>query len=156
VVHLANALDPECSASGCSFADKSEALRTIAELAVNSPVLCRFTVDQVLGLLSEREELLSTGLENGFALPHCRVPGLTGAVAGILTVPDGIEFDAVDGSNTRLMVYIICGTDNPDQHVSLLSAVIRTPVAVEICVQIIRAFVVMRKFLIENGPDVQC
>lgn len=38
-----------------------------------------------------------------------------------------------------------------EQGVSMLSAVIRTPVAVEISVQIMRAFVAMRQFLIENG-----
>jgi len=65
-------------------------------MAVQCKGLTKYKPEELFNKLAEREELLSTGIGNGIALPHCTLDDLDDFVIGILVVPSGVSFKAID------------------------------------------------------------
>ena len=72
--------------------DSRGVLARIAGLACTSPAIGGLPASWVFESLSAREDLGSTALENGVALPHCRLQGATGFAGGILTTSREVDF----------------------------------------------------------------
>jgi len=62
------------------------------------PIAAANKVDaqRLLDTLLEREKLGSTGIGEGVAIPHGKVPGLPGLIASFGRAPQGIDFRAID------------------------------------------------------------
>jgi len=84
-----------------------EMCQVAAESVSNAP-------ERFLRLVSEREHVVSSGWENGLAVPYARVDGLTRPLV-VAAKSDGIDFDAPDGKPTRLILMILTG-DNKSQQ----------------------------------------
>lgn len=63
--------------------------------------------DRLLEVLVEREALQSTGIGEGVAIPHGKLPGLDGLVAGFARCREGLEFDSIDGQPTELFFLLV-------------------------------------------------
>ncbi len=115
----------ECAAAGRSPADKAAALREIARLAKASSVLDALSEDELERGLREREEVGTTGFGKGIAIPHCRLEGVKEFVVGVMSVPDGVDFDSMDDEKVRLLVFIIGPASESSDHIRVLSAMSR-------------------------------
>lgn len=122
-MNLAKYLNEECIQIGAEVSDKSSVLRTIARLSKNCPVLQNISEEEILQGLIKREKLGSTGFDNGIAIPHCAFEDIPDAILGVLTVPDGVDFDSADGEPTKLVVFIIASEGKRNEHISILSAI---------------------------------
>ncbi|GIX21782.1 MAG: PTS IIA-like nitrogen-regulatory protein PtsN [Gammaproteobacteria bacterium] len=71
--------------------------------------------------LLERERLGSTGLGQGVAIPHCRLPGVTDAVAALMTLEDGVDFEAADRRPVDLLLALVVPEDCAEVHLELLA-----------------------------------
>ncbi len=120
---LMNVLRNECVRAGAECASQNEVLASIATLAKQSPLLANLEEADLLTALTEREELSSTGFGDGIAIPHCRVDGVEDFVVGILSVPAGVEFAAMDEQPVKLFVFIIAPTSSSNEHIKILSAI---------------------------------
>jgi len=120
---LTELLRTECIRVGSTADDKAMALCEIAALAKESPVLRKISEDEILEALQERETLGSTAFGHGIAIPHCRMKGVRDFVVGLVTVPEGVEFEAEDGKRVHLLVFIIAPKESLNTHIRLLSAV---------------------------------
>ena len=122
-MRLHDALREECVGVGVDVPDKDAALETVARWAKNSPLLEGIDEQEVLRGLKEREGLGSTGFGNGIAIPHCRLKGVQDFVVGVLTIPTGVDFDALDEKPVKLIVFIVAPEDASNSHLRLLSAI---------------------------------
>ena len=79
--------------------------------------------DAYLRALLAREELASTAMGRGVALPHAREPGVGASGAGIVcgVAPEGIDFGAPDGGAVQLF-FLICA-DSVQLHLRLMARV---------------------------------
>ena len=118
---LSKHLREECIYVGGKASDKTDVLKAIAHLAKNSPILKHVSEEEILDGLQERERLGSTGFAPEIAIPHCRLKHVSNFVVGILTVPEGVDFEAFDGAPTKLFVFIIAPTARQNEHVQILS-----------------------------------
>jgi PTS system nitrogen regulatory IIA component len=75
--------------------------------------------------LLEREQLGSTGIGAGIAIPHCKLPGLKRGVLAIGLVPQGVDFGAVDGQAVKVFFLIVSPSESPSEHLQALSAISR-------------------------------
>ncbi len=116
----------ECVIAGTQFSDKVEALREIVQVAKKNPILKDIPDEEILAGLQERESLGSTGFGKGIAIPHCRLKSATDFVVGIITVPSGIDFEALDGEKVNLIIFIIAPEAKSNEHLKLLSAISQT------------------------------
>lgn len=123
---LINVLRKECIVTGAELENKEQALAEIAKTAKKSETLSEVSEERLFEALKEREELGSTGFGDGIAIPHCRVESVPDFVVGIITVPDGVDFDAIDDKKVKLLVFIIAPYEESDRHVKLLSAISQT------------------------------
>jgi len=72
------------------------------------------------GILA-REEEGTTGMENGIAIPHARTEAVSNAGLAAMTVPDGVDFKAIDGSMSTLLFMIAAPADSNSFYMDVLS-----------------------------------
>jgi len=98
--------------------DKRIALERAAHLFEESHGISASTV---LESLIAREQLGSTGLGKGVAIPHGRLRGLKRAAAAILRLEHPIAFDSPDGRPVQLLVVLMVPEQATEQHLEILS-----------------------------------
>lgn len=79
--------------------------------------------DTLLEKLLKREELGTTAIGKGVAVPHCRARGLKVPALLLGLSPDGVAFDAVDGKPSHVFFLLVSPEDNPGAGLRLLAAI---------------------------------
>ena len=79
--------------------------------------------EAVFHALMAREQLGSTGLGHGIAIPHCRVEGCTEVLGVLVTLGEAIDFDAMDDRPVDLLFFLVVPDAKDDDHVRALAAV---------------------------------
>lgn len=74
-----------------------------------------------LKVLVDRERLGSTGVGNGFAIPHGKLPNLTGMVAAFGRSEPGIEFGSLDGKPAHLFLMLLAPEGASSLHLKALA-----------------------------------
>ncbi|MFW2439697.1 MAG: PTS sugar transporter subunit IIA [Arenicellales bacterium] len=77
---------------------------------------------QIFSTLIDRENLGSTGIGHGVALPHGRIAGLEDVVGVFLHLKDDLDFDAVDHLPVNLVFAILVPEDATEEHLNLLAS----------------------------------
>ena len=72
-----------------------------------------------------REEVMSTGIGNGVALPHARVAGLDEVWVVVGISSHGIDFDAPDGKPANLIFLILTPDDDPSAQLDIAAEITR-------------------------------
>ena len=80
---------------------------------------------EVLEAIEERENVLSTGIGFGVAIPHARSSAVRelSVVCGLSPVP--VPYDSIDGDPVRLFFLIVGPEAAAGQHVKILSRIAR-------------------------------
>jgi PTS system nitrogen regulatory IIA component len=81
--------------------------------------------ERLLAVLQEREELQSTGIGDGVAIPHGKMPGLSRLVASFARCRDGLEFDSIDGQPSQLFFLLVVPEHSGGQHLKALARISR-------------------------------
>lgn len=98
---------------------KRELLASLVDLLVsNHPELER---DLLLQVLLKREDLRSTGIEEGVAFPHGRVPGLKDLMACFGCSRRGMDFDSFDGKPTHFFFVLLIPEQAEGSHLKALA-----------------------------------
>lgn len=72
----------------------------------------------------EREELMSTGIGMGIAVPHVRLPSVNEMKMAIgINSKDIIDYESLDGEGVRLIFMIVAGKDDHTEYLRLLSKI---------------------------------
>ncbi|MGM0416572.1 MAG: cation:proton antiporter, partial [Thermodesulfobacteriota bacterium] len=72
-----------------------------------------------------REEVMSTGIGNGVALPHARIAGLKEVWVVVGISSRGIDFDAPDGKPANLIFLILTPEDDPSAQLDIAAEITR-------------------------------
>jgi mannitol/fructose-specific phosphotransferase system IIA component (Ntr-type) len=105
--------------------NKSEAIRTLVKSLIAAEQVSRNDEDHVVAALLRREELGSTGIGRGVAIPHTKTGAVDRVVAAIGQSPDGLDFESLDGEPVHLMVLLLSPPDRPGDHLRALERVSR-------------------------------
>jgi len=81
--------------------------------------------DQVLESIMAREQLGTTGIGYGVAIPHSRLPALAAPIIALARHPQGVDFDAIDGEPVHLVVMLLVPDDAENKHLALLATLAR-------------------------------
>ena len=123
MVTLDQILAPECVRCDVPAASRKRTLQALGEIFADAdPAL---TAQGVFDLLVARERLGSTGLGEGCALPHARVPGLGRTLAAFLRLGKGVDFDAPDHAPVDLVFGLLVPEKSTDEHLETLAAIAR-------------------------------
>jgi mannitol/fructose-specific phosphotransferase system IIA component (Ntr-type) len=77
----------------------------------------------LLDQLIAREQIVSTGFENGFALPHVKTSEVQRIVCAVGLHAEGIDFDAIDGNPSRIFVLELAPEDATGPHLQFMASV---------------------------------
>ena len=79
----------------------------------------------ILEAVMERERLGSTGVGDGVAIPHARIPGLDKAVGAFARLETAIDFEAVDDRQCDLIFMLLAPENAGGDHLRALAHVSR-------------------------------
>ena len=99
-------------------ASKAECFAAVAALFERTAGLVKANV---AASLAAREKLGSTGLGQGIAIPHGRIPKLSRALGAFVRLRAPIAFDAPDGKPVDQLFVLLVPEQATDQHLQLLS-----------------------------------
>ena len=119
LMQLEEILTPErchCMLAGVS---KKRILTNISELIAED--IASLEADNIFNALMAREQLGSTGLGNGIAIPHCRVPYCQDIIGTLVTLEEPINFDAIDGKPVDILFVLIVPEQKTDEHIKTLA-----------------------------------
>nr|WP_070961335.1 PTS sugar transporter subunit IIA [Hyphomonas sp. Mor2] len=74
----------------------------------------------------ERENLGSTSVGEGVAIPHARIPALDKPVGAFVKLEEGVDFDAIDGRPCDLIFMLLAPNASGADHLRALAQVSRT------------------------------
>jgi len=94
----------------------------ITELA---NTLTSIDLDTVMEVVMAREQLGSTGIGHGVAIPHGRMPDLPVPVLALARHVDGVDFEAIDGNPVHIVVLLLVPDSDDRQHLELLAQLAR-------------------------------
>ncbi|MFB1002376.1 MAG: PTS sugar transporter subunit IIA [Pseudomonadales bacterium] len=120
-----------------SIVSKKKSLQTLSCLFAENDK--NLNQDLVFDAFTSREKLGSTALENGIAIPHCRFSGCTKAQSAILTLDNGIDFDARDGKPVDLLWALIVPEESTDEHLAILALMAKILSQEALCLKIRQA-----------------
>jgi len=97
----------------------------IQEMAARAAALSGLSEREVFETLLQRERLGSTGIGSGIAIPHGKMPGLTGLFGLFARLDRPIDFEALDGEPVDLLFLLLAPEGAGADHLKALARVAR-------------------------------
>ena len=116
---ITDLLKPQSILLNASPTNKADTIYTLGDLMDKGGNLSDKA--EYLKAVFAREESGSTGLGDGIATPHAKSAGVKEAGLAAMVVPNGVDFEALDGQPSRLFFMIAAPEGAADTHVEVLS-----------------------------------
>ena len=82
-------------------------------------------IDKIVDVLLEREKLGSTGIGDGVAIPHGKLPGISGVLLSFGRSASGISFDSLDEKPAHLFFLLLAPENSAGIHLKVLARISR-------------------------------
>jgi fructose-specific phosphotransferase system IIA component len=120
---ISDILTEDLVATGLLGKTKDDIIDAMIDLVAASPKV--LDKEKVRKAIFERERIMSTGVGNGFAIPHGKTDAVTDIVAAFAVTAEPIDYQSLDEKPVRL-VFLLVGKDNlVGPHIKLLSRISR-------------------------------
>ncbi len=104
---------------------KEEAIREMVDSLHDAGQLADGDVENVIREILRREELGSTGIGMGVAVPHTRYSSLTRLVGTVALSRRGVDFAALDGEPVNIFFLLVSPQNQPGDHLRALENISR-------------------------------
>jgi PTS system fructose-specific IIA component/PTS system nitrogen regulatory IIA component len=104
---------------------KEAAIRSMVESLASSGNIKGADRDGIIAAILKREELGSTGIGKGVAVPHTKHPSVDRLVATIALSREGVEFASLDGESVHILFLLVSPPDRPGDHLRALENISR-------------------------------
>lgn len=118
-MRITELLKKESIGLGVSVSTKEEAIDKLVNL-MDAGGRLRDKQGYKEGILA-REALGSTGIGGGIAIPHAKVEAVKEPGLAAMVVPDGVDYEAFDGSLAHILFMIAAPAEGADVHLEALS-----------------------------------
>ena len=122
-MRLGSLIRPDLIFPDLPAADRAEVLRAFAERLAGHGLVG--DAGALLDRLQEREQLGSTAIGGGIAIPHCKLAGLEKGMVAIGLSREGVSFGAADGLPVDLFFLVVSPSESPAEHLQILAALSR-------------------------------
>jgi len=116
-------LPAQCFIERLPTTSRSETIITLARAAAG---FSRLPAETIIAGALAREKLMSTGIGNGLAVPHARLPGLTSPVVSIGLSNRGVDFDSPDGTPAHVVCLILTPSADDSAQLEILADIAAT------------------------------
>jgi fructose-specific phosphotransferase system IIA component len=100
--------------------DKEGVIRELVDSLVSSGQLKGSDKESIVEAILKREELGSTGIGRGIAVPHTKHPSVKSPIGAVGISAKGVEFQSLDGEQVQLFFMLISPPSQPTDHLRAL------------------------------------
>lgn len=122
-MRLSELLRPQAVLLGIGDSDKWKVIERLTDHLVEAGRLPTGHRDAVLDALLARERSMSTGMENGVAIPHCSMDEVSDTLVALGVAPSGIDFESIDGRPTHLILLLVTPKNKTKVHIRTLAEI---------------------------------
>ncbi|MEX2170905.1 MAG: PTS sugar transporter subunit IIA [Pirellulales bacterium] len=108
-----------------SAGDKAGVIREMAQSLVEAGAIPEAQLDSIVQAILKREELGSTGIGRGVAVPHTKHPTVERLCGTVAVSTEGVDFDSLDGEKVHLLFLLVSPPDRPGDHLRALENISR-------------------------------
>jgi mannitol/fructose-specific phosphotransferase system IIA component (Ntr-type) len=105
--------------------DKPGVIQEMVASLAESGTIRQEDVAGIVAAIMKREELGSTGIGRGVAVPHTKHPSVNKLLGTVGISHHGVDFDSLDGEKVHLMFLLISPPDRPADHLRALENISR-------------------------------
>ena len=122
-MRLSDLLRPKAVLLGIEDSDKWHVIERLTDHLVSGSGLDAGHRDAVLDALLARERSMSTGMENGVAIPHCSMEVVEDTLVSLGVARAGIDFESIDGRPTHLILLLVTPKNKTKVHIRTLAEI---------------------------------
>lgn len=122
---LADFVVREAIVSDLVATTKEEAIREIIDSLTKEGHLRSEERESLVGAIMKREELGSTGIGNGVAVPHTKHPSVDRMIGTVAISKRGLEFASIDREPVDIVFLLVSPPDKPGDHLRALENISR-------------------------------
>ena len=104
---------------------KEGVIREMAQALVEAGRIASGDLEGIVKAIMKREDLGSTGIGRGVAVPHTKHPSVSRLVGTVAVSRDGIDFQSLDGEPVQLFFLLVSPPDRPGDHLRALENISR-------------------------------
>ncbi len=116
---ITDLLDKKSISIGGSASGKEDAINKMVDLMAASGKIA--DVDTYRKGVFAREEESTTGIGEGIAIPHCKSDAVKAPGLAAMTLPNGVDYDSLDGAPADLIFLIAAPNTEDNVHLDVLS-----------------------------------
>lgn len=105
--------------------DKDGGIREMVQALVQAGRVAADDFESIVKAIMKREELGSTGIGRGVAVPHTKHPSVDRLVGTVAVSKEGVDFASLDGEKVQLLFLLISPPDRPGDHLRALENISR-------------------------------
>ena len=105
--------------------DKESVINAMVTSLLETGKIAEDQYDSIVEAILKREELGSTGIGRGVAVPHTKHPSVDELVSTVAVSQEGVEFNSLDGEKVHLLFLLISPPDRPGDHLRALENISR-------------------------------
>ena len=102
---------------------KEDAIREIVCSLINAQKVNHKDIEGIMKALVKREQLGSTGIGKGVAVPHTKHESITSLIGTVARSKKGIEFDSLDGEPVYIVFLLLSPNDSAGTHLAALERI---------------------------------
>ncbi|MBW3596756.1 MAG: PTS sugar transporter subunit IIA [Planctomycetes bacterium] len=106
-------------------ADKESVIREMVGALAEAGQVQEGDLESIIKAIMKREELGSTGIGRGVAVPHTKHPSVDRLVGTVAVSASGVEFNSLDGERVQLFFLLVSPPDRPGDHLRALENISR-------------------------------
>lgn len=104
---------------------KEGVIREMAQALVDAGSIAAGDLESIVKAIMKREDLGSTGIGRGVAVPHTKHPSVSRLVGTVAVSHDGVDFESLDGEPVQLFFLLVSPPDRPGDHLRALENISR-------------------------------
>jgi mannitol/fructose-specific phosphotransferase system IIA component (Ntr-type) len=105
--------------------DKTSVIAELVESLLSAGEIKASDKDDIVKAILKREELGSTGIGRGIAVPHTKHPSVNKLIGTVGVSTNGVEFESLDGEKVQLFFLLVSPPDRPGDHLRALENISR-------------------------------
>jgi PTS system fructose-specific IIA component/PTS system nitrogen regulatory IIA component len=105
--------------------DKEGVIREMVQALLDAGKINADEQESIVKAILKREELGSTGIGRGVAVPHTKHPSVDRLVGTVAVSAEGVNFSSLDGEKVQLLFLLISPPDRPGDHLRALENISR-------------------------------
>jgi PTS system fructose-specific IIA component/PTS system nitrogen regulatory IIA component len=105
--------------------DKEGVIAEMVAALLEAGAVPKADQESIVTAIMKREELGSTGIGRGVAVPHTKHPSVEKLVGAVGVSRDGVDFNSLDGEKVQLIFLLVSPPDRPGDHLRALENISR-------------------------------